>query len=194
MKKFLLFFVFIVSHSYSQSFVQWRDGRKSMIIEESFSVQPKNKRILFTQNDSLVVKLKYKDLDSVVVGNFRFLVSKIDGKLRGNYKLASSSTKHLLAIGSVKSRPAGGFERLYTQYEVYIVSNINNGIIFKSSFSNENTSAQIASRKETMQIINDNFKDCSKLLARISAIEAVVKDTDRVIEELIKIPVFVLCD
>ena len=194
MKNYLVLLIFITTQGYSQSFVQFKDGRKSMIVEHSFKVQPKNKLITFTQNDSTVVKLKYKDLDSAVIGNFRFKVSEIDKKIRGNYELAVSSTKKLLAISSVISRPAGGFERLYTSYDLYITLKSTNEVVYKNSFSNENTNTEISRRIDILKVIKDNFEDCPKVLNRISAIEAAVTNTDRVIEEFIKVPVYTLCD
>lgn len=194
MKYYFWIILFFVAQGYSQSFVQWKDGRKMMIIEESFKVQPKHKRIVFQQTDSQMVKLKFKELDSAVVGNFRFKANKIHNKVRGNYELASSLKTVLLAQSTMKSRPAGGFEIPYTHYDLFIIDKNSEVVKFKTSFSSGNNTKDIARRLEALNEVKSHFKDCKKVIERISAIEAAEANIDRVIEEFIKVPIYVLCD
>ena len=99
-----------------------------------------------------------------------------------------------MAISTIKSRPAGGFERLYVHYEVFIISKSTNEVLYKSTFSNENSTDEASRRMQTLEAIKENFRDCSKVSKRISAIEAALSSTDRVIEDFIKTPVYTLCD
>ncbi len=193
MTKYLLLALIITFQGFSQATVYLKDGSKILILEESFKVLPKSKRVMFQSANVSTTKLKYKKVDSATVGNFKFKTVKEKRKYSGFYQLAEVSDKKLLAISTVKSRPAGGFERPYKHFEV-LITNTSDEVVYRNTFSDDDNSNAEKNRIETLKAIKSNFANCSSVIERLSAIEAVVKNENRVIEEFIKVPVYMLCD
>ena len=193
MIKYLLLALIITFQGFSQSTVYLKDGSKIVILEQSFKVLPKSKQVAFQSADVSTTKLKYKKVDSATVGNFKFKVFREKRKYTGFYQLAKGSDKNLLAIITVKSRPAGGFERLYKHFEVIITNKVDE-VVYRNTFSDDDKANAEKNRMETLNTIKSNFANCSSIINRLSAMEAVVKNKNRIIEEFIKVPVYMLCD
>ncbi len=193
MIKYLLLALIITFQGFSQSTVYLKDGSKIVILEESFKVLPKSRRVAFQSADLSTTKLKFKKVDSATIGNFKFKVVRVKQKYTGLYQLAKVSDKNLLAISTVKSRPAGGFERPYKHFEVIITNQLDE-VVYRNTFSDDNNAYAEENRIETLNAIRSNFANCSSVIERLSAIEAVVKNENRIIEEFIKVPVYTLCD
>lgn len=192
--KYIVIALLFSWNGFSQATIFTQDGRKTHIIEQSFKVIPKNKRVLYQTSDAVQMKAKYKEIDSAIVGNFKFKVLKVGKKRLGLYELANADEKQLFGISSIKSRPAGGFERPYKHFEVIIVDKVSEKIIYKNTFSDDDSAKAKQQRIAVLKAIKDNFRKCNVVLERIAAIEAALENEDRAIEDFIKVPLNLLCD
>lgn len=194
MYKYLIAAVFLTFQSYSQSTVFMKNGVKVEIVESSFKVLPKSRRVVFENQNQAISRVKFKEIDSVKVGNLKFEVLKFKRKHVGFYKLAKTDARSLYGISMVKSRPAGGFEIPYKHFEIVILDGKSAEVLYKRTFTDEDNANAETQRNEALKIIKELFNDCASVLERLSAIEAVVNTEDRIIEEFIKVPVQTLCN
>ncbi|MBF6608738.1 MAG: hypothetical protein ITG00_08375 [Flavobacterium sp.] len=187
------FAVFVALPSNAQSYIQKKDGSRIAVAEGGITVDPARKRILYTPYGKDAVKLKYKEIDSARIGNSILKVCNVAGKERAYYVLARQDGKALLAMNTVKTRPAGGYEQKYTRHEL-IIADTSNKVLYESGFSDSVDDTNTKRRLEAVAAIKEHFEQCPEVLQRLAAYELIDNNVDIALSKFLKVPVYTECN
>lgn len=194
MKNLLLLLCLCTINSFSQSFIQLKDGSKITVKDQSVHISPNRKKIHYKLPEAeKEQKIKFSAVDFVKFEDYYFKTFTIDKKTKGYYILAEASGKKLVTIKYGKVISRGGFESVLDFYDLLVLDK-ENKVIDQINFTGNNSEKSIESRARMQTLIQNYFPDCPKLLEKAKLFESNPSDTNnRMIMTFLDVPSNISC-
>lgn len=196
---FFLIFSFTTFFCYSQDEAYFVDkkGKKTIIREDAIEVIGIDKRISYKLPGKTWEKyITFKDLDSLIFGDYYFKSFKIDKKDRAFFVLAEEGNRKLAGISyEVSTTSSSGRTSVHYYDYMYVIENDNTIIedFFITDFRNKKN---VEKRKSIPTLIKNYFPNCTDLLDRIDEITSDDSDEEKYLNilELVQNPIYIKCN
>ncbi|MES2812815.1 MAG: hypothetical protein V4670_10140 [Bacteroidota bacterium] len=139
-----------------------KNGNKTTIQPNSFKVDFEEKTISFKSTKNTLMKLKFNEFNSVVVGvnKFQTLKRNSNSETEGYFVLTETTTKKLLIRSQSKE------EENEIKYDLIIIDS-NNQIIETHTLNSKPNKKSALLRSEIFTIVKYHFSECQKLIERM---------------------------
>lgn len=175
-----------------ENFIIANDGSKINIKPNFFRIDSNEKTIFYKLlNSDVESKMKFKDLDYIIIGKNKFKTYKLNNskEVNGYFVLSETASKALI----LSSNPDDDEESTKVNYVFYILD-LNNTIIDSLQFDNLKNSKSATVRGDIFLKIQFYFSDCPLLINRISAFDTIsLQNSNLTILDFFNSPVYVEC-
>lgn len=175
--KTLLLLLLLAVNSWSQPYIQKKDSTRVPVLEAaSVRDDPSQKRLYFLSADTKIEEyISYNDLAYASFSDKLFKTFIVNKKVKGFFVLAASAGKSLVLSKEKRYKNRGGFETLYTHYELGVIDAHGN-LLKDIMLTDEKTAKASAARAKAYQMIRTQFADCKGLMERVSMFESPKSD------------------